>query len=48
MKKKNFKIMTPQEKVEFFKNSNNPMLKRIALMMDKKMKMVESIKAKEE
>lgn len=48
MEQKNFKTMTPQERVELFKNSKNPMLRRMALMMEKRMKMVESAKAKEE
>ena len=48
MEKKNFKTMTIQERVAFFKTSNNPMLRRMALMMEKRIKMVESAKAKEE
>lgn len=48
MEKKNFKTMTPQERMEFMKKSSNPMLKRMGLMMERRMKMVESAKAKEE
>lgn len=41
---KNFKTMTPDEKIEMIKNSKNPMLRRMALAMEKRMKMVKSTK----
>lgn len=40
--------MTPQELIEKMKNSKNPMLRRMALAMEKKMEMVKSAKSKEE
>lgn len=44
---KNFKTMTPQERVDMLKNSKNPKVQKLGMMIEKYKKMVESIKTKE-
>lgn len=48
METKKINTMSLKERIDMIKNSKNPMLRRMALMMEKRMKMVESAKAKEE
>lgn len=48
MEQKNFKTMTPEEKIEMMKNSKNPMLRRMGIALEKRIKEVESAKAQEE
>lgn len=47
MEKKNFKTMTPEERIEMLKNSKNPRIQKLGVMIEESKKMVKSFKTKE-
>jgi hypothetical protein len=48
METKRFSTMSLKERIDMMKNSKNPMLRRMAIVMEQRTKMVESAKTKEE
>lgn len=48
METKRFSTVPLMKRLDTMKNSKNPMLRRMAMVMEQRMKMVESAKTKEE
>lgn len=48
METKKFNTISIKERIDMMKNSRNPMLRRMAMVMEQRIKMVESAKTKEE
>jgi hypothetical protein len=48
METKRFSTMSLKERINMMKNSKNLMLKRMAIVMEQRMKMIESAKTKDE